>query len=166
VNIDTTTIQRLRDALLEGGRPAPGEPPAGDPVISSRERAALARFTPFAEIMYLMMMIDERADIAEVDAIRGAMRILTNGLLEDAVLDDIFLRCRDNASEFGVESCLQEIGARLSANRQDRETAFSLAAAVALADKHLLAAESSLMTSIAQWCGVSDKRAGVLLEQL
>ena len=166
LDIETTTIQRLRDALLEGGRAAPVDPAAGEAVMSSRERAALARFAPFAEIMCLMMMIDQQEDVAEIDAIRGAMRLLTNDLLGDAALEDIFRRCRADASEFGVESCLQKIGARVSANRQDRETAFSLAAAVALADETLLASESKLMTSIAQWCGVSDQRASVLLDQL
>jgi hypothetical protein len=69
-------------------------------------------------------------------------------------------------AEFGVNHCLRDIGVRLSADRLDRETAFTLAAAVALADRHLLEQESSLMLSIAEWYGVSGKRAMQLLQQV
>lgn len=167
MNIDTATIQRLRDALLESGRPQPDEPTTDQAEAgSTREQAALRRFTPFAETMYLMMMVDGDQNTSELDSIRGAMRILTNDFLGDDALDDIFRRCGLNVARFGVNQCLRDIGARLSADRLDRETAFTLAAAVALADRQLLKQESSLMRSIAEWYGISGKRSLQLLQQV
>lgn len=167
MNIDTTTIQRLRDALLDSGQLEP-QVPAADQVEagSTRERAALSRFTPFAETMYLMMMVDGDQDGSELDSIRGAMRILTNDSLGDDVLEGIFRHCGRNVAEFGVTQCLRDIGARLSADRLDRETAFTLAAAIALADRQLRSQESGLMHSIAEWYGISGKRALQLLQQV
>ena len=167
VNIGTRTIQGLRDALLRSGQLEPQES-TNDQVEagSTREQAALRRFTPFAETMYLMMMIDGDEHTSELDSIRGAMRILTNESLGDDVLDDIFLLCGRKVAEFGVNQCLRDIGARLSADRLDRETAFTLAAAVALADRQLLEQESGLMLSIAEWYGISGKRAVQLLQQV
>jgi hypothetical protein len=167
LNIDTGTIQRLRDALLHSGRLEP-QGSANEQVGpgSTREQAALRRFTPFAETMYLMMTIDEDENASELDSIRGAMRILTNESLGDDVLDGIFRQCAQKVAQFGVNHCLRDIGVRLSADRLDRETAFTLAAAVALADRHLLEQESSLMLSIAEWYGVSGKRAMQLLQQV
>jgi hypothetical protein len=167
LNIDTATIQRLRDALLENGSPRPDEPATEQAEADSTlARAALRRFAPFAETMYLMMMVDGDQNTSELDSIRGAMRILTNECLGDDALDDIFRRCGLNVAEFGVNHCLRDIGARLSADRLDRETAFTLAAAVALADRQLLKQESSLMHSIAEWYGISGKRALQLLQQV
>jgi hypothetical protein len=167
LNIDTATIQRLRDALLESGRPAPDEPATDQAEAdSARAQAAVRRFAPFAETMYLMMMVDGDQNTLELDSIRGAMRILTSECLGDDVLDDIFRRCGIKVAEFGVNQCLRDIGARLSADRLDRETAFTLAAAVALADRQLLEQESSLMHSIAEWYGISGKRALQLLQQV
>jgi tellurite resistance protein len=164
MDINTGTIIRLRDALIEGGqlpkataRQRPGEENA------THNDAALARFYPFAEAMYLTMMIDNHADDCEVAAIRGAMRILTNCSLEDRVLEEIFRRCRERVSDYGVEACLQGIGATLAADSLDRETAFSLAAAVALADGNVESEETELIESLSEWFGVSRKRADALL---
>ncbi len=167
MNIDTRTIQLLRDALLQSGQPEPQEP-ANEQVEagSTREQAALRRFTPFAETMYLMMMIDDDEHTAELDSIRGAMRILTNESLGDDALDYIFQQCGQKVAESGVSQCLRDIGARLSADRLDRETAFTLAAAVALADSQLQEQESGLMWSIAEWYGISGKRAVQLIQEV
>lgn len=168
MNVDTAIIRRLRDALLEDGdlsRRVSGAA-MGQVTTRARENAAVARFTPFAEIMYFVMMVDEEADIAEYETIRGAMRVLTDSLLPDTALEDIFQRCRERVGSYGVESCLQETAARLCADRQDRETAFTLAAAVALADDRVMPRELDLIADIAQWCGISSKRASALLEEL
>jgi len=166
VDINTQTVQRLREALLAAGRLDPGQPgQAPGEQGSAHRQASINRFSPFAETLYLMMVIDDHTSDDELDAIRGAMHILTNGELGDSVLEDIFQRCAHRASEIGVENCLQGIGARLASDRLDRETAFSLAAAVALADGSLKDEESALMADIAEWFGISNKRAGELLSQ-
>lgn len=166
MNIDTAVVKRLRDALVESGQYS--RPSVSDSAGAGREsdNFLLERFYPFAETLYFMMMVDDLADPLELDAIRGAMRILTNGALVDSLLDDIFSRCHRRAAERGVDACLQETGATLASDRLDRETAFTLAAAVALADHELLDAETRLMLSIAEWFGISDKRARALLDKI
>ena len=167
MNLDTALVQRLRDALVQSGSLAPtadgaASYPEGDP----RRDAAVERFYPFAEALYLVMMIDGDADASELDAIRGAMRILSNGLLPDGALDAIFQRCRERVAERGAAACLREVGARLAADRLDRETAFTLAAAVALADNELRAAESAVIDDICEWFGISGRRARALLQDV
>lgn len=164
INLDTQTIRRLRDALVENGRIDDNDHSGGD--IAARSQASLARVAPFVETMYLMMMVDGEAADAERDALRGAVNMLTHGLLQAGDLDDVLQRCEEEARKQGVEHRLQTIGARLCADRLDRETAFSLAAAVALADNQVVEAESLLVESIAEWYGVSSKRCAAILDEV
>jgi len=165
MNIDTVTVRRLRDALLAGGR-------VSDDVSAERadrprdrgRQAAMERVAPFVETMYLVMMVDGHADLQEELALRGALLTLTDGLLESALLDELLLHCRQLAADFGAEARLQSIGSRICANRMDRELAFSLAAAVALADDAVAVEESLILESISEWFGVSGSRRRELLQ--
>ncbi|MEZ5571411.1 MAG: hypothetical protein R3E64_05240 [Halioglobus sp.] len=165
MNINTTTIRRLRDGLVQRGNSANTEASNQD-LPALYQQAVLERFAPFAETMYLMMLIDEHADSVELDAIVGAMQILTDGALNHDVLNQVFKRCARETKQHGVEGRLQFIGAQLCADRVDRETAFSLAAAVAIADNKLERVEASLMKSIAEWYGISTKRCHEILQDL
>jgi len=164
MNIDTQTIRRLRDALVANGRLTAANSDTVE--IESQSQASLQRVAPFAETMYLMMMVDGKAATEEREAIRGALQMLTHGLLNSNSLDDILRRCETVVQEFGVERRLQAIGAQLSADRLDRETAFTLAAVVAMADKQVLESESLLVQSIAEWYGVSSSRCRVILQSV
>lgn len=161
MHIDTATIRRLRDALLANGRIATA---AVDNVDEGRRKASLQRVQPFVETMYLMMVIDGEPDRAEYEVMRGALGMLTDGLLHGAALDEMLGDCEALAREQGVMARLQAVGGRICADRVDRETAFSLATAVAIADGKLLAEESSLVESIAEWYGISAKRCAQLLQ--
>ena len=164
MNIDTSIIRRLRDGLVQRGTISnDAELDTGLP--AQYQQAVLERFAPFAETMYLMMLIDGHAANAELDAIRGAMQIMTDNTLDHAALNDVFELCAKGVEEYGVEGRLQFVGTRLSADRVDRETAFSLAAAVAIADKKVEAVEVSLMDSIAEWYGISSKRCKEMLQE-
>lgn len=165
MNIDTNTIRRLRDGLVSRGGSLNSGTLAAE-VSTPYQQAVLERFAPFAETMYLMMLIDKHADSVELDAITGAMQILTDGALNSDDLNDIFKRSARETKAHGVEGRLQFIGAKLSADRVDRETAFSLAAAMAIADNKLERVEVSLMESIAEWYGISSKRCHELLQDL
>jgi uncharacterized tellurite resistance protein B-like protein len=165
VNIDTGKIRRLRDALVEGGRLEPTVDLQGDRPADRGRLAALDRVAPFVETMYLMMMVDGEGDKPEQEAIRGAMRVLTHGLLDDEVLEELTRRCEQQVRDQGIEARLQAIGSRICADRLDRETAFSLAAAMALADNKVVTEESLLVASIAEWFGVSGKRCRELLQE-
>lgn len=158
--IDTDVIRRLRDALLAEGLSDAAQ--AAD-AIASRRDAALARVAPFAETMYLVMIADGHSTDEELTSVRGAIRILTQGLLNDADLEALLQRCDAAVSERGAAHLLQVLGGRLCANRSDRETAFTLAAAVAMADDDIAAEESEMIDNVAEWFGVSSRRAGELL---
>ena len=166
MDIDTGRIRRLRDALIEGGRVGAVVDQQGDRPASRGTRASLERVAPFVETMYLMMMADDEGGALERDAIRGAMRVLTHGLLQDSELEELTQRFEALLQEQGVEARLQAIGSRICADRVDRETAFSLAAAMALADNKVVTEESLLVASIAEWFGVSGKRCRELLQEL
>ena len=166
LDIDTQTIRRLRDALVAGGRVSESADGTATKNIDARSQASINRVSPFAETMYLMMMADGDASESERDAIRGALQVLTHGLLDRSVLDDILKRCEVEAREQGVEARLQAIGARLCGDRLDRETAFTLAAAVAMADDQVVEQESLLVESIAEWYGISARRCTDILQQL
>ena len=165
MNINTDTIRRLRDGLVKRGTSSGDTDPCAD-MPEHYHQAVLERFSPFAETMYLMMLIDGHAASAELDAIRGAMQILTDSTLNNDALNEIFELCAQEADMYGVEGRLQFVGARLSADRVDRETAFSLAAAVAMADNTIKEVEITLMGSIAEWYGISNKRCKEILQEL
>lgn len=163
MTIDSNTIRRLRDGLIQRGAADGGQ--ATD-MPEAYQKAVLDRFAPFAETMYLMMQIDGHVADAERDAIRGAMSILTDGALDHAMLDEIFDRSAGEVQQQGVEGRLQAVGARISVDRQDRETAFSLAAAVAIADNRVEEVELTLISAIAEWYGISAKRSREILQDL
>ncbi|MFV8819060.1 TerB family tellurite resistance protein [Haliea sp. E17] len=163
MQIDTEVIRRLRDALLaqdSAADQAPGN------VAAPRREAALARVAPFAETMYLVMMADGHHAPEELASVRGAIRLLAGDLLDAADLDALLDRCDAAARERGPAFLLQALGNRLCANRNDRETAFTLAAAVALADDTVVEEEQALLGDVAEWFGVSSRRARELLGEI
>jgi len=160
VDIRTDTIYRLRDALIDQGR----SPKAPTDTPTSHRQAAMERFAPFAETMYLMMIIDGDRDESELAAISGALHILSDGRLDDVALEELLALCATRADEYGIEGRLQFVGAGLAMDPLDRETAFSLAAAVAIADEILEEGESNLMDSIAEWYGISSRRRREILQ--
>lgn len=158
MNIDTQTVRRLRDALIDSGRlTAAGGTGASD--------AAINRVAPFVETMYLVMVADGHDDEDEIAVIRGAMRTLAGDSLADADFDGLLRDCGERLQAQGVQGRLQAIGQRIGGDRLERETGFSLAAAVALADNRVAAEESSLLASIAEWYGLSTRRSQEILRQ-
>ena len=101
----------------------------------------------------------------EQDAIRGALRILTQGLIDEGSLETLLREFPARLQRQGLQHRLQAIGSVVCANRRDRETALTLAAAVALADHAVTGEEGELVSSIAEWFGVSRKRCLELLAQ-
>jgi len=166
MNIDTAVIQRVRDALLREGRLVdnPSFEETQEEQLGHHEET-LQRFTPFAETMFLVAIADGYEDPAEIDALRGAMHMLTGNGLSDEALQDIFQRCLHDVSQIGLERYLEKIGAGLVGDRMDRETAFTLAAAVALADNSVDDTESDLLRSIAEYFGISNSAMRRLLEE-
>ena len=162
MNIDTGKIRRLRDALVKGGRLAAD---LGEGGVRQDElhRAAVLRVSPMIEVMYLMMSIDGTVGDEERVAIHGAIKLLTDSAIANSELDKMLAEFALLARQEGVEARLQAIGHRISLDKLDRETAFSLAAAVAMADDEVAQEETLLVTSVAEWFGISSQRCDELL---
>ncbi|MEM8563175.1 MAG: hypothetical protein AAGF57_13110 [Pseudomonadota bacterium] len=164
MNLDTVTIQRLRNALLDEGRAPDRDEVAEVHDTEAQHCAFLEKFKPFAQTMFLVALADGDEDLAEIDALRGAMRILTENRIPDVELLAILEDCREGVRQSSIEACLYGIGTQLCADKLDRETAFTLAAAVALADGKVTLSESDILQFVAENYGISSKVATRLLE--
>jgi len=167
MEIDTRAIRRLRDHLL--AHPEPPEPGTGEQrdVASPWTGSAIARrVEPFAETMFLVMMADGEPDAAERRALLGALNVLTEGQVSSALFEAMLDRFATQAQREGVEGRIARLGARLGADQDERETAFTLAAAIALADDRVHARENHTLAMIREYYGVSARRMAALLDTM
>jgi tellurite resistance protein len=172
MKLETTTIRRLRDALLQSGRrpsvvlSTAYETLARQGMLSPEESAALNRVDPLAETMFLMMSADGKVEDAERDAVRGAIRGLTDNLLRSGTINVMLENYEQRLAEQGRDARLQEIADDIAEEPTEAEGAFALAAAVALADDEIADAENELINQLAEWFGISEDRANEILDQL
>lgn len=167
MKIDTHAIRRLRDYLL--AHPEPADPEAGylpDGANPWTGSAIARRVEPFAETMFLVMMADGEPDAAERRALLGALNVLTEGQVSPALLEAMLDRFAADAEREGVEGRIARLGARLGADQDERETAFTLAAAIALADDRVHAHENHTLMLIREYYGVSERRMAALLDTI
>jgi len=171
MHIRTRTIERLRDALLTSGRrqsdviSSAHATLARQGLLTDQEKDAIRRVDAVAEVMFLVMAADEQITDTEYAAVRGAIRGLTGDVLSDGVIDvlveDYALRLRDN----GRETRLKQVASSMT-DEAEIESAFAMAAAVALADDDVAESESAVLDDLAQWFGIGPARVRVLLDQL
>lgn len=172
MKIETATIQRLSSALLQSGRrPSMVVSPAYETLarqglLSAEESAALERVDPFAETMYLMMAADGTQTESELDAIRGAIRGLCGNVLRSGTIQAMMTNYANRLATQGRDVRLEEIAERLSELPVEAETAFSLAAAVALADDTVAEEENQFINQLAEWFGIESARAEEILDEL
>lgn len=171
MDIRTSTIERLRDALLQSGvRSGPVTSsayrvlvPKG--LLSDSQKNALSRVDAIAETMYLMVAANGEIAESELAAVRGAVRGLSGDALPDGVIqimiDTYAIKLRDE----GRKSRLK---ATRAAMRDEMEAlnAFALAAATALADNDLDEDESELLVELKTSLGLSDEQVSAILGQL
>lgn len=161
MNIDSAAIRRVRNHLLEY---APG--PAANVRAAPAVAVVLRRLEPFAETMYLVMMADGAPADEERRAMGGALTLLSDGRISPDEIDAMLNRFERRAGVQGVEARLAEIGARFGSDRDDRETAFTLAAVTALADDRVDVRENRVLQSVQEYLGLSDRRVAALLESV
>ncbi len=170
--LKTATIERLRDALLQSGRrpsvvlSSAYETLTREGLLSSEELSALNRVEPLAEAMFLMMAADGVVAEVERDAVRGAIRGLTDDLLRTGTINVMLENFAQRLSEQGRDARLQEIAAELGDEKSEAEGAFALSAAIALADDSITEEENAFINQLADWFGVAPERAGEILDQL
>lgn len=172
MKIETATIRRLRDALLKSGRRADAvqssayETLTRAGLLSDAEQAALERVAPMAETMFLVMAADGKITEPERDAVRGAIRGLTDGLLHDGTIQVMLENYQRALDTEGREARLRRVGQLLAPHPSEAEGAFALAAAVAFADDEVADEEEHLVAELATWFGITTKRAKQILDQL
>ena len=162
MDIITAAIRRLRDALLS--KSSVGASNASPPAATGD--AVLRRVEPFAETMFLVMVADDHAAVSENQALSAAVEILTDGLVGPDGVSEMLDRFHDKLSAFGAEARLARIGASFGADRDDREIAFTLAAAMALADDEVAIGENRTLAWVREYFGISDQRVVALIESI
>jgi uncharacterized tellurite resistance protein B-like protein len=165
MQLDTPTIRRLRDRLLSAGG-APFERESHRPIagLSLEQQACVDRVTPLAEVLFLTMAIDGARARSESAAIRNGIGLLADDLLPRHAIDRLLLDFDERLSEQGQEARLEAIASRFALNKPDAEAAFTLAAAIVLADGRVADAERTLMDRMRRYFGIPAERATALLD--
>jgi uncharacterized tellurite resistance protein B-like protein len=170
--LKTATIERLRDALLQSGRrpsmvlSSAYETLTREGLLSPEEVNALSRVDPLAEAMFLMMSADGKVEESERDAVRGAIRGLTDNLLRTGTINVMLEKYAERLSEQGRDARLQEIAGEIAEEKSEAEGAFALSAAIALADEEISEEENDFINQLAEWFGIAPERASEILDQL
>jgi uncharacterized tellurite resistance protein B-like protein len=172
MKIQTVTIARLRDALLQSGRrpsmvtSSAYETLTREGLLTPEEASSIDRIAPLAETMFLMMAADGTLAESERDAIRGAIRGLTDNLLRTGTINVMLEGYEQRLAASGRDARLHEIAETIADNPNEAEGAFVLAAAVALADEEVTSEENAFINQLADWFGIGGARAAELLDQL
>jgi hypothetical protein len=161
MNIRTDAIVRLRDHLLSSDLGGAGQAPDERPSDAVR-----LRVEPFAETMFLVMLADAEQAVSEHDALVVAVDMLTDGLMGRDAVNALLAEFAERVRREGREDCVARIGARLSADRDDREMAFTLAAVIALADDRVAVEENEVLDLMRTYYGISDRRMEAILGNL
>ncbi len=163
MEINSCAIRRLRDHLLADPPTKPSESCAG---AVQAEAAVIRRLEPFAETMYLVMMADGEPATTELQALNAALAVLSDGQISQAAIDSMLNGFQERASNEGTEARLWQLGVHLSADRDDRETAFSLGAVMALADDQVDVRENQALNWVQEYFGLSDRRVSEILQSV
>jgi len=172
MKIQTTTIARLHDALLQSGRrpsvvmSSAYETLTRSGLLSPEETAAVTRVDPLAETMFLMMAVDGSISEVERDAVRGAIRGLTDNLLRTGTINVMIENYQKRLESEGRDERLREIADEIADEPTEAEGAFALAAAIALADDVVAEEENAFINQLAEWFGISEARSSEILDQL
>lgn len=135
-------------------------------LLSPEEANALNRVDPLGEAMFLMMSADGKVADEERDAVRGAIRGLTDNLLRSGTINVMLENYEKRLTEQGRDARLQEIASEIAEETGEAEGAFALSAAIALADDEVTEEENAFINQLAEWFGIAPARAGEILDQL
>jgi len=135
-------------------------------LLTPEEVGSINRVGPLAETMFLMMAADGTLAEAERDAVRGAIRGLTDNLLRSGTIHVMLETYAQRLADSGRDARLHAIAEELAEDPVEAEAAFALAAAVALADDEVSDDENAFINQLAEWFGISAERATEILDQL
>ncbi len=135
-------------------------------LLSPEEANALNRVDPLVEAMFLMMSADGKVADEERDAVRGAIRGLTDNLLRSGTINVMLENYAKRLAEQGRDARLEEIASEIAEETGEAEGAFALSAAIALADNEVTEEENAFINQLAEWFGIAPDRATEILDQL
>ena len=170
MEIRSSTILRLRDALLESGARQGSVSSSAYRTLFSRkmltkaENAAIERVAASAESMFLVIAADLQVTQSELIALRGAVRGLSSEVLSDDIVQLMMEQYADQLREDGLDQRLQAIAATLDAT--EAQNVFSLAAAVALADGEFVAEENAVIEKMKRAYGLTDAQVSAIIGEL
>jgi uncharacterized tellurite resistance protein B-like protein len=167
IQLNPKTLQRIRDHLLDLGAPPSThflKAGAGDDPFDG-DADSKARFEALFEVMFLMVVADGDVADAEREVLRGATRTLTDNAIRTAHIEELFQTCKVRVAE-GVPARLAALAAVLKEDAALCEAAFSMAAAIAFADKEIQDEENDLINDLAEALDIDPNRADELLNQL
>lgn len=165
MDIDTTRMRALRDQLVDL---SPHSLPPRDPAPralsgSPEEDAVVARFLPFGELILLVARVDGTIGDREEKAVLGAFVALTGGRVSRATIERVKTVAEERLRFVSPMERLERVCVEIALSREDAELAFVLASAVALADEGVEPSESELLSLVAEFLGISRKRADDLV---
>jgi tellurite resistance protein len=167
IQLHEKTLARIRDELLEVGQPpsvhfmraaAEDDPFQGD--VDARKR-----FEALFEVMFLMVTADGVVKDEERDALRGAVRGLTQHAMRTTQIEKLFAECEERSKQ-GRAARLAAITPTLKEDPALMDAAFSLAAALAFADSEIEDSENELINELAEALELDGERSEMLLEKL
>jgi hypothetical protein len=170
MEIRTSTIKRLRDALLASGQRKGSVSSSAyrtlftRGLLSAEENDALARVAVPAESMFLVIAADEKVTDTELMALRGAVRGLTGDVLSDDVVHMMMESYAKLLLDDGLEKRLHTIARELETT--EALNAFALAAAVALVDGSVVAEEHSVIAQMRQAFALNEEQVRSILSEL
>ena len=172
MKIETKTIERLRDQLMERGqRPtnvlsSAYENLTREGLLTGEEMEIIGEIDPIAEAMYLMMAADGTIADEEVDVVRGAIRDMSDSKLRSGTIKVMLDSYGDKMTAEGWEYRLVQVSNGLSRTTSAAEMAYTLVAAVALADKEVTLEENEVIDRFAELLGLTDSRCCELLDMV
>jgi uncharacterized tellurite resistance protein B-like protein len=113
-----------------------------------------------------MMSADGEVAEVERDAVRGAIRGLTDDVLRTGTINVMLENYAKRLSEQGRDARLQQIASDIAEETSEAEGAFALSAAIALADDRVTDEENDFINQLAEWFGISPGRTSEILDQL
>jgi len=164
--LSTSTVVRLRDQLRAAGQKAAVSLGTGAEPTEDELRTLQAELSPLCEAMYLMMSADGEVSLEEREVLSGAMRNLSNSVLDGDAIERMVEEARERAEASGRGVRLDDVIATLAKDPPRAEVAFVLAAAIAFADNTIADEENETLDAFAEGLGIDETRADELLESV
>ncbi|MGB5809619.1 MAG: hypothetical protein WBG86_03760, partial [Polyangiales bacterium] len=133
MRFDPDLTRKVREFILARGtdageRKVPELDGFQEPGTPERD-ALMRRVAPLTEALFLVMSADGLCQRDERTALRGAMRTLTDGKLDDAGFDRLLEGFAQSIADEGLDARIGFVAAQLSVASVDTAVALELAAA-------------------------------------